>query len=286
MAQRRMFKIDMIQSSKFMDMPDSAQIAYIRLCSFADDEGFVNNWKLTRARKKSMDILEDLGFILRFESGIILISHWMQHNKIRKDSFRKSFCTAEKALVRLNSDDVYEFIPVTEPVQSCNETVQQESIGKESVDKESIVQESAGKESLEKESLGKESVGKESAQEAVATEACGAARAEKEKEDQFSLFWEQYPKKIDRDDTWFVFKNLDEKFETIMEGLEYHKKCNQWVSDNGFFVPDPKNWLKKKGWLNKPPLRQPEKQPLPVGGACTKLGEEELAASQRAIAGM
>ena len=196
MAQRRMFKIDMIQSSKFMDMPDSAQIAYIRLCSFADDEGFVNNWKLTRARKKSMDILEDLGFILRFESGIILISHWMQHNKIRKDSF------------------------------SCNETVQQESIGKESVGKASIVQESVGKESLEKESLGKERVGKESAQEAVATEACGAALTEKEKEDQFSLFWEQYPKKIDRDDTWFVFQNLDGKFETNMAGLEYHKK---WI---------------------------------------------------------
>ena len=79
---------------------------------------------------------------------------------------------------------------------------------------------------------------------------------------------------------------LNENFDEIMTGLEYHNKCHQWVSDNGFFIPDAANWLKKRGWENRPPLHRdkfPPNVPQP-SGANGRLGKEELAAIQRALA--
>ena len=88
---------------------------------------------------------------------------------------------------------------------------------------------------------------------------------------------------------------IDEDFKVIMEGLDYNKRSNQWVSDNGFFIPDPHNWLRRSGWNDRPPLYIPK----PVGrglapaagrdveGAdpCNRdrLGPEELAAIRRAM---
>ena len=82
---------------------------------------------------------------------------------------------------------------------------------------------------------------------------------------------------------------LDTEFDTIMKGLAHHKKCHQWVSDNGYFIPDAANWLKKKGWENRPPLYTPDPTtpvPRPTGssGATGHLGPEELAAIRRNLA--
>ena len=173
-------------------------------------------------------------------------------------------------MVILNSDDIYEYISVTEPVQIRNESVPQDRLGKDRSGQESEGERSTGKGNLEK---------------PVTTAASGGALSETDREKNFLLFWDMYPKKIDREETQKVFMEIQEDFETIMEGLRHHRKCNQWVSDNGTFIPDPKNWLKKKAWNNRPPLYVPKKDVVPNGSeaASGRLGPEELAAIRRVL---
>ena len=83
-----------------------------------------------------------------------------------------------------------------------------------------------------------------------------------------------------------TFMGLQENFQEIMEGLEYHKRSNQWVSDQGFFIPKAHNWLNRKGWKERPPLYKPKTESMPSGslGASGHLGPEELEAIRLALA--
>ena len=100
MAEKRMFSSKVVDSDDFLDMPLSAQALYFHLNMEADDEGFINNPKKTqRAIGASADDLKLLiakRFLICFESGVVVVKHWMIHNSIRKDR-RKS--TNYKALL-------------------------------------------------------------------------------------------------------------------------------------------------------------------------------------------
>ena len=115
MAQRRMLDKDLVTTRAFMDLTATAQVIYLRLCVFADDEGFVGNPMMLKATRKVLKILEENGYIFCFKSGVVLIRHFNIHNKIRKDTFKETIHKAEKALVFLDSDKIYRYIPVTDP---------------------------------------------------------------------------------------------------------------------------------------------------------------------------
>lgn len=99
MAERRMFAKSIIDSDLFLDMPQSTQLLYFHLSMRADDDGFINNPKsITRNVKCNEDDLKLLTvkqFIIPFESGIIVIRHWKQHNYIQKDRYRPTTCRQE-----------------------------------------------------------------------------------------------------------------------------------------------------------------------------------------------
>ena len=58
------------------------------------------------------------GYIFCFKSGVVLIRHFNIHNKIRKDTFKETIHKAEKALVLLTSDKIYEYVSVTKPLRT------------------------------------------------------------------------------------------------------------------------------------------------------------------------
>lgn len=103
MAKKRMFYIDIINSDKFLDMPLSAQALYMHLNLNADDEGFVNSPKRIQryvgASDDDIKILIAKGYIIPFESGVIVITHWKQHNSIKSDRFTPTLYTEEKDLL-------------------------------------------------------------------------------------------------------------------------------------------------------------------------------------------
>lgn len=94
MANKRMFKYEIIASDKFIDMPLSAQALYFHLCIRADDDGFVGNPKSVRrsvgASEDDLKLLIAKEFCIPFESGVIVIKHWRINNNLRKDRYHAS----------------------------------------------------------------------------------------------------------------------------------------------------------------------------------------------------
>lgn len=88
MAERRMFAKTIIESDAFLEMPHSAQNLYIHLSMRADDDGFINNSKITMrtigAKAKDLKMLEEKKFIINL-GDVIVIKHWRINNYIRGD---------------------------------------------------------------------------------------------------------------------------------------------------------------------------------------------------------
>jgi hypothetical protein len=111
MAERRMFAKTIIDSDEFLDMPLSTQTLYFHLSMRADDDGFINNPKkimrMIGASQNEMDLLLFKHFILKFDSGVIVIKHWKLHNYIQKDRYKETVYLEEKALLTLKNNNVY-----------------------------------------------------------------------------------------------------------------------------------------------------------------------------------
>lgn len=122
MANRRMFSLDVINTDKFLDMPVTAQCLYFHLGMRADDDGFVSNPKqivrFAACTQGDIKVLIENGFIIPFESGIIVIRHWKQHNYIQSDRYRKTKYLEELQHLKINQN-VY--ILDTENIQAVHE---------------------------------------------------------------------------------------------------------------------------------------------------------------------
>lgn len=100
MAERRMFSKTVTESDAFLDMPTSARCLYFHLGMAADDDGFIASPKaIIRSSNCSNDDLKLLiakGFIIAFENGIIVITHWKLHNYIQKDRYKPTTFKEER----------------------------------------------------------------------------------------------------------------------------------------------------------------------------------------------
>src|SRR5262249_49722872 len=98
MANRRMFSGQIVSSDEFLEMPLTSQALYFHLGMMADDDGFVLPRKVLRmcgAGEDDLKILLAKGFVIRFESGIIVITHWKQNNYLRNDRYTPTIYKAE-----------------------------------------------------------------------------------------------------------------------------------------------------------------------------------------------
>ena len=100
MAQRRMFSRKITETDRFLEMPLSSQALYFHLNMGADDEGFIDKAKTTQrtigASDDDMKLLIAKGFLIPFESGVVVIRHWRIHNYIRSDRFQSTLHQDEK----------------------------------------------------------------------------------------------------------------------------------------------------------------------------------------------
>lgn len=92
----------------------------------------------------------------------------------------------------------------------------------------------------------------------------------------FTLFWDDYPNKIDRNDAWDAWKTLNPDAETvgkIKAGLDAWKRSSSWLDDGGRYIPSAAKWLTKRRWECPPAV--------PANAQGRQLDEEERAAIQR-----
>lgn len=111
MAERRMFSRQIIDSDLFLDMPSSTQILYFHLAMRADDDGFVANprkiQKMIGAGEDDGKILIAKNFLIGFDSGVIVITHWRMHNYLRKDRYQESIHWEEKKQLFVQKNNKY-----------------------------------------------------------------------------------------------------------------------------------------------------------------------------------
>ena len=113
MAERRMMAKSIIETDAFMDMPQSTQNLYFHLLLRADDDGFVLAPKRIMREVGSGDddmrVLIGKGYLLAFDSGVIVIKHWRIHNYVQRDRYKRSILK-EAEQVELNGNKEYRLV--------------------------------------------------------------------------------------------------------------------------------------------------------------------------------
>ena len=114
MANKRMINASIVETDLFVDMPLSAQCLYFHLNVNADDDGFVGSPKrIQRSIGASDDDLKLLiakGFVIIFQSGVIVITHWKMHNTIKKDRYTETIYTDELNQLGSSENKAYKLI--------------------------------------------------------------------------------------------------------------------------------------------------------------------------------
>lgn len=71
-------------------------------------------------------------------------------------------------------------------------------------------------------------------------------------EERFGIFWEKYPRRMNRSNAFFEFIKLnlsDCEFEEMLSSLEKHKHSIQWRDSQ--YIPLPENYLKNRKWTDE-----------------------------------
>lgn len=146
MAEKRMFAKTVIDSDQFLDMNMSARLLYYDLGMRADDDGFITPKKVMRMTGASADDLKVLiakGFIIPFQSGVIVIRHWWLNNYIQKDRYRPTIYEEEmkQLFVDKENNKEYAFLEDvnnmdTDCIQDVSRMYPQIRLDKNRIDKE------------------------------------------------------------------------------------------------------------------------------------------------------
>lgn len=141
MAERRMYTKKITDSDAFIEMSSAAQALYFHLNQGADDDGFNNQIQMAmmkaHASPDDLKILLAKNYVIRFESGVIVIKHWRMHNTIRKDRYTPTNYQEELEQLGIKENGAYTLgLPNGCQMVAAGKV----SIGKGSIDKYRVVE--------------------------------------------------------------------------------------------------------------------------------------------------
>jgi hypothetical protein len=225
MAHRRMFSQDIVSSDAFLDMPISSQVLYFHLAIRADDDGFVTPkmvMRLIGSGNDDLKVLISKRFLLPFESGVVVIKHWLIHNLIRADMYKETLYKKEKLSLGLNENGAY-----TELRDGVDEIKQIEAPEWLKRRRKEVCTVNVPKTALR---LGKDRLGKDSKHMSL-----------------FEDFWNLYPKKTSKKlcESLWSKKNLDKDFDDIKPFIEKAKETDRWKKG---FVKNPETFIRQECW--------------------------------------
>lgn len=114
MARRRMISLDIIDTDKFLEMPVTSRCLYFEMLARADDDGFIGNpkrlMKMLNFSEDDLTILIMKNYVIPFESGVVVITHWKMQNTIRKEKYKSTIYHLEKSQIVKNTDNSYALI--------------------------------------------------------------------------------------------------------------------------------------------------------------------------------
>ena len=142
MAQRRMFSRKITETDHFLEMPLSSQALYFHLNMGADDEGFIDKAKTIQrtigASDDDMRLLIAKGFLIPFESGVVVIRHWRIHNYIQADRFQATIHQNEKEQLEFDKLKIASIKPLDQCIQNVSKMDTQVRLGEDRLDKDRL----------------------------------------------------------------------------------------------------------------------------------------------------
>lgn len=128
-------------------MPPSSRELYFQLGMAADDDGFIQPKSVIRtigAKDDDLKVLLSKRFVLPFESGVVVIKHWLIHNMIRWDRYKETRFLEEKSRLYLKENRAYTDNPdngtllATKWQPNGNQMAPQVRLGKDSIENTSV----------------------------------------------------------------------------------------------------------------------------------------------------
>jgi phage replication protein len=117
-----MFSRDVVMTDDFLDLPPTTKALYFFLNLEADDDGFVGNPKtimrLVGTTKEDMKLLIEGNYVLLFNSGVVVITDWIEHNSIRKDRKKPTRFTEEMQQIALVEGNKYQWLSDVQPTDN------------------------------------------------------------------------------------------------------------------------------------------------------------------------
>lgn len=151
MANKRMFSVDVVETDAFLDLPPKTQALYFHLGMRADDDGFVSSprsiMRTIGCVSRDLKQLEAAGYVISFDSGVVVVTDWKVNNTLKSDRYRKTMFQNELAQLKESTSKRYILSDngtISEPSwnQNGNQQEPQYSVEKDSVDKGRLGEES------------------------------------------------------------------------------------------------------------------------------------------------
>lgn len=130
-----MFSKDVVDTEQFYQLPFNSQLLYFHLGINADVKGFVQPQKVVRLTGLKLIDLKPLiekGFVIAFESGVVVITHWKLNNTLREEREAKSIFLQEQCLLN-NTNGLYQL------QENSGSTPAQVRLGKVRLGEDSII---------------------------------------------------------------------------------------------------------------------------------------------------
>lgn len=137
-----MFSRKITETDHFLEMPLSSQALYFHLNMGADDEGFIDKAKTIQrtigASDDDMKLLIAKGFLIPFESGVVVIRHWRIHNYIQADRFQATIHQNEKEQLEFDKSKIASIKPLDQCIQNVSKMDTQVRLGEDRLDKDRL----------------------------------------------------------------------------------------------------------------------------------------------------
>lgn len=75
-------------------------------------------------------------------------------------------------------------------------------------------------------------------------------------DDGFNQFWEAYPKKVGRDAALKSWEKVKPPIDDVIYSLGWQKQTEQWIKNNGQFIPNPSTYLNQGRWKDEAPIEE------------------------------
>lgn len=105
----------------------------------------------------------------------------------------------------------------------------------------------------------------------VRERSCRVAYPQPSQEELFDVFWRAYPRRVGKGEArkaWMRLTPSHELVQQMLATLAWQVKTDQWVRDDGQYIPHPATWLRQERWEDEPlTLTRPSNTGKPTSAA-------------------